>query len=205
MTKSFFRAVLFATLLCNYNNAFANSLFGSIEFVAKDLSAIPRWERTLEKIKSEQVMFKHCDDIPTDCDSAAVAAWRNKLKELKGLSKTEKLEKLNSFANQWAYRTDQEVWGKSDYWASPKEFMINSGDCEDYAILKYVSLKELGFKNDVIRRIAHAVLAVKMNDEFYIMDSLFDAVLPHDQVMQYVPYYSVNSTTRWTHVMPTKN
>ena len=86
-----------------------------------------------------------------------------------------------------------------------------SGDCEDYAITKYLSLRQLGFAadrlrlvvvQDVVRDLAHAVLAVYLDDEVYILDNLTEAVLPQEQVAQYVPYYSVNELTRWAHVPP---
>jgi hypothetical protein len=46
------------------------------------------------------------------------------------------------------------------------------------------------------------VLAVYLDDQVYILDNLNTAVLPQDELAQYVPYYSVNETTRWAHVKP---
>jgi hypothetical protein len=53
-----------------------------------------------------------------------------------------------------------------------------------------------------VRDLPHAVLAVYLDGEVYILDNLTTAVLPQEQVRQYVPYYSVNETTRWAHVLP---
>jgi predicted transglutaminase-like cysteine proteinase len=55
---------------------------------------------------------------------------------------------------------------------------------------------------DVIRDLAHAVLAVYVDEEVYILDNLTKAVLPQERIRQYVPYYSVNETTRWAHAAP---
>ena len=52
------------------------------------------------------------------------------------------------------------------------------------------------------RNIAHAVLAVYLNEEVYIMDNLSRTVLKQHQVSHYLPYYSINETTRWAHVVP---
>ena len=91
--------------------------------------------------------------------------------------------------------------------------MQNSGDCEDYAIFKYVSLRLVGFKpddlrivvlNDTLRGLAHAVLAVYLADGVYILDNVTNAVLPQDRISQYVPYYSLNETARWAHVPPSQ-
>ena len=72
-------------------------------------------------------------------------------------------------------------------------------------------MRQLGFTpeqlrlvvvRDVVRDLAHAVLAVYLDDQVYILDNLTKAVLPQEQIGQYVPYYSVNETTRWAHVAP---
>jgi predicted transglutaminase-like cysteine proteinase len=59
------------------------------------------------------------------------------------------LQKVNDFFNKIPYLTDQEHWGVPDYWATPAEMVASwGGDCEDYAIAKYMSLKELGFRSN---------------------------------------------------------
>jgi predicted transglutaminase-like cysteine proteinase len=55
---------------------------------------------------------------------------------------------------------------------------------------------------DTIRNIAHAVLAVKLGDDTYILDNMSDLVLSHLKYMHYVPQYSVNEFYRWAHVAP---
>ena len=56
-----------------------------------------------------------------------------------------KLEKINDFFNDIKYASDQTVYGTSDYWANPYEFLAkDKGDCEDYAIAKYLALEYLG-------------------------------------------------------------
>ncbi|MEZ5862431.1 MAG: transglutaminase-like cysteine peptidase, partial [Geminicoccaceae bacterium] len=79
----------------------------------------------------------------------------------------------------------------------------------DYAITKYVSLRQLGVPagrlrlvvvQDELRQLAHAVLAVYLDDTAVILDNLTNAVLPHERVAHYAPYYSVNETARWAHV-----
>lgn len=63
-----------------------------------------------------------------------------------------KLKDVNDFWNKIKYRRDKSVWGKKDYWASPFEFLgRGAGDCEDYAIAKYYSLRELGIPEKKLR------------------------------------------------------
>lgn len=57
----------------------------------------------------------------------------------------EKLVIVNSFFNKTPYASDPKVWKVPDYWASRMEFIgKDMGDCEDYVIAKYFTLKELG-------------------------------------------------------------
>jgi predicted transglutaminase-like cysteine proteinase len=186
-------------------------IFGSLEFIGGSLRALPQWTRVLDKIKEENVIYAACDADARKCPSPAAAAWRASKRRVEGLKPLEQLREINRFLNSWVYREDVENYGVNDFWASPLQFISQSGDCEDYAIIKYVTLRELGFPaeklrivvlQDTLRAVPHAVLAVYLDDRILIMDSLFDAILPDTQVTFYVPQYSVNETTRWAHVMP---
>ena len=190
-----------------------SGLFGSVEFKMPSLKALPKWTNVLKRIEVENFIFDECDADITSCRSSSVAAWREFVRNNKGSMSRRTIQDVNTFVNQWAYVHDIQNWGKSDYWATPIEFLERSGDCEDYAILKFVALKELGVDpkdmriavvQDTVRQIAHAVLVVYWGEEKtpLILDSLFNAVLPDTEVLQYIPYYSVNETTRWAHAMP---
>ncbi|MBN7288800.1 MULTISPECIES: transglutaminase-like cysteine peptidase [Campylobacter] len=68
---------------------------------------------------------------------------------LQNASVQEKLVKVNDFFNALRWTTDMEVWGKKDYWATRMEFLgKGAGDCEDYVIAKYFTLKQLGIPTD---------------------------------------------------------
>lgn len=67
------------------------------------------------------------------------------LKKLQKSNTKKKLEKINDFFNSVRYKSDKSIYGVSDYWASPIEFLSrDKGDCEDYVIAKYFALKHLG-------------------------------------------------------------
>lgn len=193
--------------------SFATGVFGSIEFKASSLNSLPKWTNVLKKIAIEEDLYRICSIDSTRCEDKSYDKWVKFIQQsnYKNMSLGEKLEAVNSFANKWPYKTDMEVWGRSDYWESPAEFLKYSGDCEDYAITKFVSLKKLGVPpqnlrivvlQDTIRNIAHAVLSVKVNNEYYILDSLINMVVKDDKLKQYIPQYSINDTDRWAHIMP---
>ena len=135
--------------------------------------------------------------------------WRAKIQEL-SLSETQsQIFEINRFINKWNQKTDEENYGKLDYWATPLEFLINGGDSEDFAIMKYISLRELGVSpdkmrivvtKDVLRNESHSVLAVRHKGSSFILDSLNDTVVKEEFIKYYVPFYSVNETTRWAHI-----
>ncbi len=182
-------------------------LFGTIEF-RSDLKALPQWKRVLSEVGHQMTDFSTCKG--DECSPAA-KSWQRGIRWSRNKSPMDTLKTVNTFFNKWPYRLDIEVYGQTDYWASPKEFMKLSGDCEDYAIAKYFALQQLGFKTqnmrivvikDRIRNIGHAVLAVYMDKTAYILDNMSNLVLPHSRYQHYIPQYSVNGANRWAHIRP---
>jgi predicted transglutaminase-like cysteine proteinase len=189
------------------------ALLGTTEFRAPSLAALPQWQRALHRIEAERSTYRKCADPKGDCPSRGAAAWQTMIRDQAGRGRLEQLDTVNRFLNNWRYKEDTANYGQRDYWATPLEFFLRSGDCEDYAIAKYVTLRELGFAaeelrlvvvQDVVRDLAHAVLAVYLDDQVYILDNLTRAVSPQEKMTQYVPYYSINETTRWAHVTPVR-
>lgn len=182
-------------------------LFGTVEF-RSPLKKLPKWER-VRNLENEKPSFTEQGIASKNKD--VLARW-NKLREkLKGAPLMEQAQGVNKFFNQWPYKTDREVWGVEDYWATPREFMLHSGDCEDYAIAKYYALRDLGVPKeklrvvalkDTIRNIGHAVTAVFIGDDAYILDNLSNLVLSHKKLTLYAPQYSVNEDYLWRHVKP---
>jgi predicted transglutaminase-like cysteine proteinase len=188
-----------------------SQLFRTVEFRADSLAALPRWQDALARIEAERPTYEACAADATACPSRSAIAWEAMLRSQEGRPLREQITAVNRFVNQWPYRTDAENYGVSDYWAAPLEFLARSGDCEDYAIAKYVSLRRLGVEperlrivvlRDVLRDLPHAVLSVHLDGDVLILDNVTDAVLPHGRIAHYSPYYSVNEASRWVHVPP---
>jgi len=177
------------------------ALFNTIEYRTNDLSALPQWKKALNKIAVEQKTYAFSN-------SRAVRAWQAMIQDNEGAKQLDQLKTVNGFINQWRYRTDNYNYKTSDYWASPAEFFSRSGDCEDYAIAKYVTLRQMGFSaeqlrlvvvKDLDRDLAHAVLAAYVDGDVYILDNVNGKVRPQAEVTEYAPYYSVNEQARWAH------
>ena len=113
--------------LCFGVAVLAVTLFSTAEFILSDIS--------LGKVEKEYGVFA----------KRRVLALVEMMNRAKDTSEHEKLEKVNDFFNRTPYHSDKEVWGVDDYWATRLEFIgKDKGDCEDYVIAKYFTLKELG-------------------------------------------------------------
>ena len=185
------------------------ALFGMIAVHAPSLAGLPQWRRVLDAIDAERPSYEACAADPAACPGGAARAWLRFLATLADRPLRERVDAVNRYANRWPYRSDRELWGRSDHWASPLEFLSRSGDCEDYAIFKYVSLRRLGVPaaamhlvvlQDTARDLAHAVLTVDIGATTYVLDNLADDLVQPAGLPHYVPYYSVNETGRWVHV-----
>lgn len=213
MVAASFAAVFVLFVLFSSGHALAGTklkaskgpyLFGTLEFKGP-IKKLPKWSNVLVKMK----MWKGYFNSPNMAGLPSKSGWLKLKADAQNMDDMGKLKAVNKFFNQWPYRLDAGNYGKSDYWATPPEFLKKSGDCEDYSIAKFYALQELGFSGDQlrvvalkdrIRNIGHAVLAVYMKGEIYILDNQTVMVLPHSKYKHYVPQYSVNEKYRWMHV-----
>ncbi|MEA1956720.1 MAG: transglutaminase-like cysteine peptidase [Campylobacterota bacterium] len=90
------------------------------------------------------------------------------LKSLKNSTDIEKLNGINKFYNSVRFSTDMKIYGKSDYWATPYQFLAKDmGDCEDYVIAKYFALKYL--KMDVKKLFFFYVRSTKFKESHMVL------------------------------------
>ncbi len=75
--------------------------------------------------------------------------WRDIIARMGALPAQERLAAVNDTFNRITYRKDTDTWGRTDYCASPQELLSRGqGDCEDYALAKYFTLRALGYATD---------------------------------------------------------
>ncbi len=135
--------------------------------------------------------------------------WAELLDTLRRADPERQISSINEFINATSFISDRDNWGMKDYWSAPGEFFANGGDCEDYVISKYLSLRRLGFRADDlrlvvlvdrIRRLAHAVLVVELDGRTLVLDNLSDRVRSWSELPHYRPLYSLNEQAVWLHV-----
>jgi len=138
--------------------------------------------------------------------------WLQSIDSAKTMGEEAKLRQVNDFVNRnILFDADISIWGQSDYWATPLETIgQGSGDCEDFAIIKYVSLRLAGVANQKLRLIyvkarlqgpngptqqAHMVLAyyATPNAEPLVLDNLNVTIRPASARTDLQPVFSFNS------------
>ena len=185
-------------------------IFGSVPLQTPTHRFRRDWESVLKRVEQERALYSLCESASPHCPPK-LTAWRRIVKSMHGLPPLEQLKRVNKAINGLVkYADDVKIFGKRDYWASPVEFVSSRGDCEDYAVLKFLTLLELGFDNEQLRvavvrdrrrRVLHAVLTVGLDGKVYVLDSLYGAVVEHQYVLKYVPIFSANLDRQWVHVV----
>ncbi|WP_162906498.1 transglutaminase-like cysteine peptidase [Algihabitans albus] len=182
------------------------SLFGTREARSDNIAMFPKWRGTLERYFEEADLAKDC--IPGQISQCLLNDWQTFLDGQKGLDPKAQLSAVNAQMNSHRYILDPPNWGVPDYWATPLQFMEKNGDCEDYAIAKFMSLRALGWPNEAMRivvlkdlnlRLMHAVLVVYHQSRAYVLDNQIDQVMPAEKIRHYRPVYSVNEESWWLH------
>lgn len=136
-------------------------------------------------------------------------AWVKLIQEDQSTSDSEKLEKVNNFFNKLQFVDDIVHWKKNDYWATPIELLAsNGGDCEDFSIGKYFTLKVMGVSEEKLNMTyvkalklnqAHMVVTyyAKPGAEPVVLDNLNKKIKPASQRKDLLPVYSFNGTSLW--------
>lgn len=146
-------------------------------------------------------------------DAAATARrlqhWHALMQEGKNTTEPERLAAVNDFFNGARFVDDRELWQAADYWATPEEFLTrDAGDCEDFAIAKYFTLKAMGVAPEKLRityvkvtwlRQAHMVLAYyeTPQSEPLILDNLNRRIKAAGDRPDLRPVYSFNAENLW--------
>jgi len=165
---------------------------------------------TGDNFKISQELLKQAE-VKCGKDSVTrLLAWEDLIRRLKNGPDREKLEKVNHFFNGTImFVSDIELWGVQDYWATPYEFLCKkAGDCEDFAIAKYFTLKAMGMPEEKLNIMyvkalqlgqAHMVLAYysEPGAEPLILDNLIDAISPGSKRTDLLPVFGFNGGGLW--------
>jgi len=164
--------------------------------------AAAKWRAVLARIDSEEETLAACRANLNACSPAT-----RRLLQLAELGRQRagraRLGEINRAVNLSIKATsDWSQYGVDDFWSAPLATIEKgAGDCEDYAILKYLALREAGISPDDLRllivsyprrRTIHAVLAVHLDEEWLLLDNLTMVMVNSLEATQYQPLIALD-------------
>jgi predicted transglutaminase-like cysteine proteinase len=161
-----------------------------------------KWADLQSRIQSEEETLAACRAGSPDCPAAA----RQFLQIVELGRQREgraRLGEINRAVNLSIRPVDDGVQhGVADFWSTPLATLsAGAGDCEDYAIVKYVALREAGIAPDDLRilivhnprrRTNHAVLAVHLGEQWLILDNLTLIMVNSADAGHYRPLFALD-------------
>lgn len=160
-------------------------------------------------------MFDRFDaTLNTASGQAAINDFKNDIEFLRGLPMNKMVAGVNDIVNRVPYINDSEIYGKSDHWATPIEFMKNGGDCErfcDYKIrgsstpLAFLKTACAFWSCRTCKRTLHAILIVYTDNGPVLLDNQIKTVTHVRRVSHYKPIFSINREGWWLHTKPKGN
>ena len=180
--------------------------FGLSSFAAPDNIVWFKWRKVIEDIHAQEPALMRClaDEAVCSRAEAHFAAIVKEAREHEGRVQFNFVnQRIN---NAIRYTNDMTQWGTPDEWSAPiadgkGSFETGMGDCEDYAIAKYVALRAAGVPTkylrvllvrDNIARLDHAVLAASEDGHWFILDNRWTAAVEDNDVHRFTPLLALD-------------
>ena len=176
--------------------------FGMFAFRAPEGVLWTKWRGVAADIEKDAETMAHCRASVAQCSPAATR-FIAVIDEVRRHDGRARLETVNRAVNDAIrYTGDMEQHGVADLWSAPlATFGSGRGDCEDYAIAKYVALRESGIAAEDMRvllardlavREDHAVLAVREGGRWMILDNRSMAPIADSDVRNFMPLFALD-------------
>lgn len=186
----------------------SKAVFDTVAFPLKRLGALKKFSPSFSQITDGSAW--NCEAKNCNAATLSIKASYSRVAQS---SLRDKLNDINATVNgSIRYSRDADTYKMTDSWAKPSETLKRqTGDCEDFAILKMaalhaggVSLEDMAIVvlYDQKRRFYHAILSVSAGDRYYILDNMQNAVVTDDQLTDYLPLYSILNGRGYFHGLP---
>jgi predicted transglutaminase-like cysteine proteinase len=176
--------------------------FGLFTFRAPENAVWRKWRSLEADIAKDRAVLDQCRGNASSCPTHA-AQFLRLISAVKSRSGRDRLDEVNRAVNQAIrYMSDFAQYGEVDRWSSPlATFATGKGDCEDYAIAKYLALSEAGFPREDLRLVLgrdrtirqdHAVLTARVDGHWLILDSRRSELIDDGAVRNFTPMFVIN-------------
>ncbi len=176
--------------------------FGLFTFRAPEGMLWRKWRNIEADMAREQLTLNRCRTDAEACPPHA-AQFLRLVGAVNAKSGRARLEEANRAVNMAIrYVSDYSQHGEADRWSAPlASFATARGDCEDYAIAKYVALREAGIARENLQLVLvrdravrqdHAVLAARLDDRWLILDNRQSPLIEDSNASSFTPLFAIN-------------
>lgn len=163
-----------------------------------------KWLNVERAIEDELKIIAQCRNDRTNCASPQALQFLKIVDEASTQTGLARVGEINRAFNL-AIRpmSDQAQYGVEDLWTSPLATLAaGAGDCEDYAIAKFVALREAGVLPDDLRLVIlrgtasgedHAVVAARVDGRWRMLDNRYFLMLEDSDVTKFQPVFAIDA------------
>jgi predicted transglutaminase-like cysteine proteinase len=179
--------------------------FGLSAVALSDGSLRDKWQALARRIDDDRVQLALCDGDREGCASPAALRFLAAVdlgREREGRARFGEINRAINLAIR--PMSDLAQYGEIDVWTSPLvTFERGAGDCEDYAIAKFVALRAAGvpaedlrivIMRDIVHGEDHAVTAARLDDRWLMLDNRRMAMIEDASVRNYRPMFVIGSS-----------
>jgi predicted transglutaminase-like cysteine proteinase len=174
-----------------------------------------KWTTVQTEIRENKKVLARCREDTSSCPLAA-RRFLAIIDEGRARGGRARIGVINREINLAIIPTsDLMQWGVADRWSAPLEtFTTQHGDCEDYAIAKYVALRAAGVAPEDVKLVVvrntdanenHAVVAVRLEGDWVILDNRWLAPVPDRAMQRATPLFVIDKDGVRQFVVPTAN
>lgn len=178
--------------------------FGLFTFRAPEGVLWTKWRSVQARMRVELKSIADCEADGEHCPAGA-RKFLSLVNEGADMSTRARVELVNrGLNNAVRYASDYQQHGVADLWSSPLETLsAGAGDCEDYAIAKYAMLSAAGVPESSIKMLLvrdravrqdHAVLAVRIDGRWMILDNRYSGLSESQDLPHFMPLFAIDGT-----------
>jgi predicted transglutaminase-like cysteine proteinase len=216
--SSAWRSILLAlglSLVCLHTELIAGTLtspgtadradepFGLSTTIVTTGALLKKWLDVEREVDDERLVLRICEENPVSCGSQTALQFLAIVDNARTLEGRARLGEINRAINlKIRPKTDLALYGADDLWSPPLATLaIGAGDCEDYAIAKFVALQEAGVSADDLRIVIlrddthkeyHAVVAARLDGNWLMLDNRHMVMVEDQQVRGYHPVFLID-------------
>src|SRR5712671_23974 len=166
-------------------------------------AVLEKWLNLEREVDDERLVLRMCEENRASCQSRAALQLLAIVDSGRTLEGRARLGTINRAINLILKPvSDLALYGAEDVWSPPLATLaIGAGDCEDYAIAKFVALQEAGVPPDDLRIVIlrddlreedHAVVAARLDGNWLMLDNRHMAMVEDHDVRRYRPVFLVD-------------